>query len=488
MGDILDGLKSRGQINTAAAETVELRTGRKDIRMVLERTLNSLRESTLKSKSAADLLVALELVGLASGIIAASTTAVISRATTLSALGIAITGLVASLADTSGKELVAGHGEGRDLSDHAINAETDLTLSLESTEVLLGGVKVVVKLGKLVGDEVLRDSSRITSDVHDTMGNTANLDVLHESVPGLLLKVEVTVLARDGGGLSLGVVVGILEDGAEVDVLTVGVDGGDPAMRPAGGDISVELRILKASIGGSISRSRGGNVHVVRELLVVEHGARVASRHEEDKLLEHLLLLHGIQAGGEIVVVEELISGHGDDARATVVIVEDENVVVGSGSEGLARASSGGVARENVDEVLNAGVLGDVILHDALINVDVLAALLIEVVEDLTRERILSVESDIILEEGDDVLIRDTHVMGKLVSLAHGRLVTIVAPASATSDQNDPGVATLGLACLEGLGEEIVLLIGESDRTKSKCNKDSLHHSINNNNKTKKKE
>jgi len=476
MADTVDGLKGRSHVNTVAAETVEVRTSGEDVRMVVKGLSKSLSERLLELKSAGDLIVALVLVGVASRIIAAVASAVVLVAG-LDAITIAIALSVAGLADTH--ELVVGHDHVSDLSDHVINAEADLALLLEDAEVLLSGLTLIVVLGKSVRDEVLRDSSWISCHLLGaTTVRSAEVDVLHEAKEGVSLEAEVTVLARDGLRVLISIVIRILKDGAEVSVHAVGVDGSDPTMRPAGSDISAELGILKASIRRGVSRSRGCNVDVLRELLLVEHGARVAGGHEEDELLEHLLGLHGLKAGGEIALAEELVSGHGNDTRATVIIVEDENVIVLGRLEGLARASTSGIARKNIDKVLDGSILGDVILHDILINVDVLASLVVEIVEDLTRERILSIVGDIILEESDDALVRDTSLVSKLISLAHGGLVTIVAPASGTSDQNNPGLATLSLTELNGLLEHIMLHMGKCKCNKSESNKESLHSYI----------
>jgi len=458
MADTIDGLESLGHINTAAAETVELDTSREDVLVLGKSRLNSLGEGTLEGKSAVDLSIALVIVGLAGGIIAAHTSAVVGRATG-NARGIAVARVVALLADAHVEELV-GEGLGDDLADHGVNAETDLLLVLEGLEVLLGGLTLVLGLGKGVGNEVLGDSGLVLHEGLDALAGSTSGLTGHESGPGHVLKAEVTILARAGGALLGGIVVRILKDGAEVDVLAVVVDGLDPAMGPAGSDVGLELGILEAGIGRGRGRSRGGNVDVCREVLLVPHGARVAGRHEEDESLEHLLGGHGIENSGEIVVVEELLGGHGNDTRVAVIIVEDENVIVFSGLEGLATARGGGVTRENIDKVLHGSIVGDVILDDTLVNIDVLAAGVIEFVEDLTGERILTVVGDIILEESDDVLVRDTSLVSKLISLAHGGLVTIVTPASATGDKNNPGVTTFLLTGLDSLIEKFVLLVG----------------------------
>jgi len=473
MADTVDGLESLGHINTAAAETVELDTSREDVRVLLEGSIDSLAEGALESKSTLHLVLALVLVGLAGSIITAHTRAVIGRAMT-DARGVAVARLVASLTDAHVKELV-GKRLLDNLADEGVNAELDLALSLEGGVVGSRGLALVVVLGEGVRDEVLRNSGIILLSNDLALDARGILVVLHEAEESKILEAEVTILAGSSGGLGGSIVVGILKDGAEVGVHAVSVDGADPAMRPARGDIGAELGILKASIGRGRGRSRGGDVDVLGEVLLVPHGARVASGHEEDESLEHLLGGHGIEDGLKIVVVEKLVSGHGDDTSVAVIIVEDEDVILLGGLENLAAAAGGGIARENIDEILDGSLLSDVILHNALINIDVFATLDVELVVDLAGEGILGVVSDIILEEGDDAVVRDASLVGKLVCLVHRGLVTIVAPASATGNENNPGVAAVGLTGLDSLLEKLVLLVGKSHGNKSECDKESLH-------------
>jgi len=443
--------------------------------MVAELRSNRLREGSLEEKRALHLILGLILVGLASSIIAAITLALLVRLG-LAAVSIAAASFIALLANLDTKEPVVGHGGLDDLGNHAVNTEADVALSLQLTKRVLGGVKLVVKLSKLIRNEVLRDSSHVTRHVHSTTEGRLHLSVLHETKEGVSLEAEITILARNGGRVLLGIVVGILKDGTKVSVETVVVEGTDPAMRPARSNVSLELVIPEASIRRGGGRSRSGNIDVVRELLLVEHGARVAGRHEEDELLEHPLGGPSLEASGKIIIVEELLSGHSNDTRATVIIVEDEDVIVLGGLESLARTSTSGIARKNVDKVLDGSITSDVILHDTLINIDVGTTLDIEFVENLTGEGILTVVSDIILEEGDDLAIRNTSLVSKLVGLAHGGLVTIVAPASATGDKNDPGLATLGLTALNSFTEHLVLLVCKNESNESHSHKDCLHH------------
>jgi len=474
MANTFDGLESLGHINTAAAETVELDTSREDVRVLLKRGINRLGEGTLKGKSTFDFLIILVLVGLASSIITAVTRAVLRRASD-NARSIARARLITLLADTHVKELV-GKRLADNLADHAVNAETDFLLSLESGVVLSRGFSLIVVLSKSVRDKILRDSGLVSLDTKTALRSSTDIGVLHEAEEGQVLEAEITILARRGGRLSSGIVVRVLKDGAEVGVHAVVIDGLDPTMRPARSDIGAELGILKASIRGSRGRSRSGNVDVLREVLSVPHGARVASRHEEDKSLEHLLAGHGIEASGEIRVSEELVSGHSNDTSVTVIIVEDEDVIVLTGLKILATAAGRSITRKNIDEVLAVSILSNVILDNTSINIDIGTTLNVDLVVDLTRERIHGVVGNIILEESDDTLVRDTGRVSKLISLVDRGLVTIVTPAIATGDKNNPGLTTLGLASLNGLLEKFVLLISESNCNKCKCNKKSLHY------------
>jgi len=384
MADMVDGLKSLRNRDTTAAETVELDTSGKDVRMLLERGINRLAESTLKSKSTLDLLVALVLVGLASSIITAETRAVILRASD-DARSIAIASLIARLTDTHVKILV-GEGLTDDFRNHGVNAETDLLLSLEGSIVLSSRLSLIVVLSKSERNKVLRDSGLILLNDHAADLTSAEFGVLHETSEGHVLEAEITILAGRSGGLLGGIVVRILKDGSEVSIHTVSIDGADPTMRPARSDIGAELGILEASIRRSRGRSRGGNIDILREILTVPHGARIAGRHEEDKSLEHLLASHSIKALLEIRIAEDFLSGHANDTSVTVIIVEDENVIILGGLEGLSAARSGWFTRKNIDEVLDTSVASDIILHDTFININIGTTFNIELVVDLTRE------------------------------------------------------------------------------------------------------
>jgi len=465
MADVLDSLESLADANTAAAETVPLRTSRKDVRMILKGSINGVGEGTLKSKSTLDFLIVLEGAGLALGIIAAHTSAVIGAAD-LHASCIAFARIVTNLADTHVKELV-GKSLAGDLADHTVNAEDDLRLSLESSTVLLSGLTLIEALGKTIRNEVLRDSSLILGHIEATLLGADSVGVLEETEEGEVLEAKITILAGLGGALLGSIVVGILEESAELSLQATSDKRFDPAMRPARSDIGVELGILKTGIRRRGGRSRGGDVDVLWEVLFVPHGTRIASRHEEDESLEHLLGGHSSENLGEIAVVEELISGHSNETRVTVIIIEDEDVILSSRLENLATATNSRFTRKSIDKVLDGSIVADVILDDTVINIDVGTTLNIEFVVDLAGERISRVVSDIILEEGDDALIRNTSLMSKLISLAHGGLVTIVHPTSATSNQNNPGITTLSLAGLNSLLEHFVLLIRECNRDDS---------------------
>jgi len=357
MANIVDSLESLSHINTAAAETVPLRASRKDVRVIPERRIDSLSEGALESQSTLDFIVVLVLVGNASSIIAAPASAVIRGAGRLHARIVAVARNVAHLADTHVEEII-GKNLVDDLIHHAVNTETDLALSLEGSEVLLRRLTLVIALCKTIGDEELRNSSLVLNQVETILGGIrSGVLVIHEAKECQILKAEITILARSCHRVVSSIVVRILEDGAEVGVQTLGVEGRDPAMGPAGSDKGAELGILEASVRRRRSGSRGCDVDIWGELLLEPHGTGIAGRHEEDEVLEHLLGGHGLENLGDIFVSEDLISGHANDSSVAVIVVEDKDIVILGGLEDLSRAAGGGDASESVLEVLTEASL-----------------------------------------------------------------------------------------------------------------------------------
>jgi len=161
----------------------------------------------------------------------------------------------------------------------------------------------------------------------------------------------------------------------------------EPAVGPAGGDKGAEGGITEASIGRGIDGSRGDDVHVLRDLLLVPHGARVAGRHEEDELLEHGLVLPDLEDVSDIRVVDELASGKSNETRVAVVIIVHEHIAVLVRLEGLS-ASGGLLTLHDSKEVLEVAVVASVVLGNTLIDVPVLTLGIIDLIEHLTRERI----------------------------------------------------------------------------------------------------
>jgi len=351
--------------------------------VVLEVTAALLREVTHEVKTTLKLKV-ISIVASPALVVVAATT--LANLLSLSASLVAIAAVVASVTDRRHDDLRAGHSLGHDVRDELVNADTDLLLLAESNEVLSRGVGLVSLTGKDIRNIILRNGSLV---LHGELGNlTSGLRrIANEITPSHLLKVSVTVLARDGRRVVLGIVEGIREDGLESALITVDINRVEPTVRPARSDVGVEGAVTKASIRRGISRSRGDDVHVLRDLLLVPHGARVASGHEEDELLVHALLLPGVEDVSDVRVADELTSGHGDDARATVIVVVDKDIAVLVRLEGLS-ASGGLLTLHDSKEVLEVAVVASVVLGNTLIDVPVLTLGIIDLIEHLTRERI----------------------------------------------------------------------------------------------------
>jgi len=365
------------------ADAVELSAGREEVIVVAEVTAALLREVAHELKTALELEVISAAASPALGVVAATTLADLLG---LSAGLEAVAAVVAGVADRRHGDLRAGHGLVHDVRDELVDADTDLLLLAESDEVFRAGIGLVSLTGKDVRDVVLRSGGLV---LHGELGDLARSlsGVANEVTPGHLLEVGVTVLARDGRRVVLGIVEGVREDGLEGALVSVDINRVEPAVRPARSDIGAEGAVTKASIRRGISRSRGDDVHVLRDLLLVPHGARVASGHEEDELLVHALLLPGVEDVSDVRVADELTSGHGDDARATVIVVVDKDIAVLVRLEGLS-ASGGLLTLHDSKEVLEVAVVASVVLGNTLIDVPVLTLGIIDLIEHLSRERI----------------------------------------------------------------------------------------------------
>jgi len=366
------------------ADAVEVSTSREDVVVVVKVTAAGLGELAHEVEAALEVGIVGVLLAPAAVVVAATTLAGLLVS---SALGEAVAGLVADITDRAHGELSVGKSSRDDVRDELVDADADLLLLAEDNKVLRRRIGLVVLTGEDIRNVVLRDGGLI-AHVELGSGNLlGDSGAAHEVTPGDLLEISVTVLARDGGRVVLGIVEGVTEDGLEGAVVAVDIDRVKPAVRPAGSDIGAESGITEASIGRGISGSRGDDIHVLRDLLLVPHGARVASGHEEDELLVHALLLPGVEDVSDVRVADELTSGHGDDARATVIVVVDKDIAVLVRLEGLS-ASGGLLTLHDSKEVLEVAVVASVVLGNTLIDVPVLTLGIIDLIEHLTRERI----------------------------------------------------------------------------------------------------
>jgi len=434
----------------STADTVERPGGRKEV--VVLGSAASLIEGTDKSSSAIN-GIALSTVRIAVAVAAAGTLARI-RSTSLEALLVAVAGLVAGGADVSAHEALVGRESGVDSSLHdLVDLGTEAKLLVNSNTVLLGASLLQAHLSKSKRDVVLRNVesglltkavASLAKSVSDRGGDAEEL--LH----GQLLHISITVLAGLGG--VLGELPSISKELVEGDggrILLI--HGTDPATRPAGGDEGAESVIVPAGIGRVISGSRGGDVNIVRDVLLVEHGARVASLDEDDPVLVVVLGAENVKEILDILTASETTAiRHGNDVSVAVVIIVEEDVILLSGLEGLAASGAGSHASKNSDKVISSGVLASVILRDARIDVNVVTTLDVEIVVDFTREGVAGRLGNIISHEDNDTLIRNTILVSNLISMADRCLMPVVAISGRTSSKNNPGVLGIGGRTLLG--------------------------------------
>jgi len=370
---------------------------------------------------------------------------------------VAGTAVVASvlLADLSTEDaVVVSDSSLSSEGDNLVDVLTETQLFLE-TETILLRVSLLVAPASILERNILLTDGTISTFETTVAGLTKVQEIrrasdVEELLDGVLLHVSITILAGFSGvgdnpivSISVEIADG---DGSGLSIL----QGRDPATRPAGSNIDTNGLIHEASVGRAVGRSRGGSVHVLGEVLLVEHGAGHASLDEEDPALVVLLLTKSVEQIGHIVTGEITTIGHGNDVNVAVVIIVEEDIIVLGGLEGLATAGLGDFTLENSKKVFSSSILSNIILDNTVIDVHVVATTDVEVVEDLTRERVLVAIGNIISHEDDDTAVRNTKLASNLVHVTHGCLVTIVVEVGRTSSQNDPSVFGIGFSILIG--------------------------------------
>jgi len=439
--------------------------------VVVKVTAAGLGELAHEVESALELDVVGVLLAPAAAVVAA---AALAGLLVGSALAEAVAGLVADVADRGVGDLRVGESGLDDVRDELVDADADLLLLAEDNEVLRRRIGLVALTGEDIGDVVLRDGSLVVDAELGGRDLLGDLGVADKVTPGDGLELGVAVLAGDGGGVVLRIVEGVTEDGLEGAVVAVDIDRVEPTVRPAGSDVGVELGVAEAGIRRGVDRSRGDDVHVLGDLLLVPHGARVAGRHEEDELLVHALALPDLEDLSDVRVADELASGHGNDARATVIIIVDKDIAALVRLESLA-ASGGGLTLHNSKEVLEVAVLASVVLGNTFIDVPVLTLRIVDLVVDSTREGIGARVGKIIIVHHNDVSIRDASTVGKLIGMVDTGLVTVVGPAIAASNENSPGGRGIAGRKLVHLGAEGIDGVSNGESNKKSKSKSELH-------------
>jgi len=429
-------------VTRGPADAIEGLGGRKDV--VVVALAASLIEGTDKGSRALNSILLLSRSRIAVAVAAASTLAGISRAS-LHALAVALARFVASGADVSAHDT---------LRNGSLNSSSNDLVDL-CTEGLLAadGRAVSRETSKSKRNIVLRNvdgvllqvaAAGLAKEIRDASARNAK-ELLH----GQLLHISITILARLSGVASELPSIGKEGvKGGDRGILLV--HGADPATRPAGSDEGAEGVIHPAGIGRVVSRSRGGDVHVVRDLLLVEHGARVASLDEDNVVLVKVLgAEHGEPVLHILATSETTAVGHGNDVSVAVVIIVEENIILRGGLKSLATARARSHASEDSNEVISGSVLASVILRNTFVNIDVISALDVEIVENLTRERIARRVGNIISHEDNDTFIRNTKLVSNLISVADRSLMPVVTITGRTGNKNNPSVLFVSGGILE---------------------------------------
>jgi len=443
---LTDNIKSSLDVNTRnTADTVENLGGRENVIVVA--LAASLIKGISKDSSAFKSITVSSVLRIAVGITAASTLALFSG-TRLKTFAVALARGIALGADVSAHDaVIVGNSSSGNVVNDLVDLLTEAELLSEGKTILLGVSLLITHTSNDKRNILLTgvDGVLLKFAIAGLAKGIRRLSVdTEELLHGELLNISITILARLSGvggelpGISKELVKG---DGGRVLL----IHGTDPATRPAGSDEGAEGVIEPAGISRVISRSRGGNVHIVRDVLLVEHRARVASLDEDNPVLVILLGAKQIKESLHITSTGETTAiGHSNDIGVAVVIIVEENVILRSGLKSLAAAARGGHASKNSDEVISGGILAGVILRNILVNIDVVTTLDVEVVVDFTREGIARRVSNIISHENNDTLIRNAELVGDLVSMTDGSLMSVVRIAGRTSSKNNPSVLGIG--------------------------------------------
>ena len=151
--------------------------------------------------------------------------------------------------------------------------------------------------------------------------------------------------------------------------------------------------------------------------------------------------MHVLDGGVEIIGIE-IFSREANEAWGSVVSKVDEHLAVLVRLQNLAVASSSfaSLSLNDSQEVGWCNVFAAVIDVAASVNV-----FTVWFVEHLTRERILSVVGDVIIGQGDNLILRDSVFLHDLVGMADIGLMSVVAIARGAGDKDSPVVRGGGM-------------------------------------------
>jgi len=368
-------------------------------------------------------------INIATLFVAALHLAVSSTVLTIAVL-VAVAAPVAGSASRLAQVRSIGLGSSDDGSSHVIDSLLDSNLLVEllkvgisrlSHEDILGGLKRNFKGRDSVSD---LNRSRFSGNrwlivVSKLHGSKLLLTILASLTVALDVLLDVVKLILEGV-VTLAVDLSIMDPEEGVDISDVGTDGS----------------IVVVSKAAGTNRSGSSNINVLRKVKLVEDRTREASLNVDDEVLEKILGSHGVESALHLGSIEVAATREAHCTFRTVIIKENENIIIRTRLEGLATADTSHVlTSKNLDEVLTVDKIASIILRNTVIHIRASG-----LIDDLTTLGVLSIVSNIILHHDNDTFIRNAHAMDNLVGVTNISLVTIVVITIRTSSKNNPGV------------------------------------------------
>jgi len=157
---------------------------------------------------------------------------------------------------------------------------------------------------------------------------------------------------------------------------------------------------------------------------VLEHRSRLTSLHVHDHFLVHLVGVHVFNGLVELIGVQISSIWHGNEAWGTMVSKIPENLGVGVRLENL--SSGGSISLHDLQESILVGLFALVVNFASSVDINSWSSFSSWLVEDLAWVWVLSVVSNVIFHNGDDLISWDSILNSNLISVASISLMSVV--------------------------------------------------------------